>query len=307
MVSEQELLDTLSRHRKEDQPALPRPLPLSTIVYLLQQNRRPGSKSPTSNDLWKPLKSLLTRGEVFSQGSRFCMARPLIMSDCEPYEEIRFIGDRAYLPLVHEVLATGQDSSQTLLHTDLTLNEARAQLEGIGIPWLTWDDLLNQLPDPAMPSPHELRDKQLTNNPLESVSQFSNYQPRQGAEQSSRFVSLMRGQRISTPLILLPDGTWIWHANRKYSEISSDSAYLAMFYLDDQFFAPLPISWSSTSNELDLSQTLIPSSYKRLIEMSTQANKYSTTTDSDLASLYQVRPRARPVIAAALNRLKILV
>jgi hypothetical protein len=307
MVSEQEVLDILSRHRKEDQPSLPRPLPFSTIIYLLQHNRKPGSKSPTSGDLWRPLKSLLTRGEIFRQESRFCVARPLIMSDCEPYEEIRFIGDRAYLPLVHEVLATGQDSSETLLHTDLTLDEARAQLEGIGIPWLTWDDLLNQLPDPAMPSPHELIDKQLTYNPLESISQFSNYQPRQGAEQSSRFVALVRGQRISTPLIQLPDRTWIWHTDRQYSEISSDSAYLAMFYLDDQSSAPLPIGWSSTSTQLDLRQVLIPSSYKRLIEMCAQANGYYTTTESDLASLYQVRPRSRPVITAALNRLKILI
>jgi len=307
MISEQEILDILSRHRKEDRPSLPRPLPLSTIIYLLQHNQRPGSKSPTASDLWMPLKSLITRGEVFRQGNRFCVARPLIMSECEPYEEIRFIGDRAYLHLVHEVLATGQDRSETLLHTCLTLNEAHAQLEGIGIPWLTWDDLLNQLPDPAMPSPHELRDKQLTYDPLDGVSQFKNYQPRQGVEQLGRFVSLVRGQRLSTPLILLSDGTWIWHSDRQYSEVSSDSAYLAMFYLDNQSAAPLPIRWSSTSTQLDLSQTLIPSCYKRLIEMCAQVHSYHTSIDSDFANLYQVRPRSRPVIAAALKRLKIPV
>jgi hypothetical protein len=307
MASEQDILDILSRHRKEDRPSLPRPLPLSTIIYLLQHTQKPGSKSPTSSDLWMPLKSLLTRGEVFRQRNRFCVARPLIVSDCEPYEEIRFIGDRAYLPLVHEVLATGQDRTETLLHTGLTLNEAREQLEGIGIPWLTWDDLLNQLPDPAKPRPLELRDKRLTYNPLESISRFRNYQPRQGAEQSSRFIFLVRGQRLSTPLILLPDGTWIWHVDRQYSEINSDSAYLAMFYLDDQHSAPLPVRWSSASTQLDMSHTLIPSSYKRLIEMCTQTSRYYTTANSDLASLYQVRPRSRSIITAALNRLRIPV
>lgn len=307
MVLDQQIIDLLSRHRKEDNPSLPRPLPMSMLIYLLHHNQKPGTKSPTASDLWPPLKSLITRGEVFRQASRFCIARPLIMSDCEPFEEIRFIGDRAYLPLVHEVLSTGQDCSETLLHTGLSLNEAQAQLENIGIAWLTWDDLLNQLPDPSKPRPHELRDKQLTYNPLDNLSQFKNYQPRQGAQQSSRFVSLVRGQRLTTPLILLPDGTWVWHADRQYSEISSDSAYLAMFYLDNESSAPLPLAWSSSSTQLDLSQTLIPSSYKRLIETCAQPDRQFTTNDSDFASLYQVRPRSMPIIAAALNRLKIPV
>ena len=115
----------LSNHRSPINPAVPIPLTKRQILSLLTSSLSPNyPQDKLSQELEVTLRELEAKGEIYAgMGNRFCIAQPIVL-----YEEALFCGDRAYLPLTHQLLGNPITDITKLTFPEIDFDSLRDKL-----------------------------------------------------------------------------------------------------------------------------------------------------------------------------------
>jgi hypothetical protein len=304
----QNIIQLLSHHRSTVKPYLPQALTRFQLLGLLRSVESPGSNESDRSltDLNAELQNLEAQGEILlGIGKRVCMAPPVVITDSQENsrDKLQFLGDRAYLKLAHQVLATKQPIARTLLKPQKPdLNWIQKQLRSVGIQCLTTEESINQLPSPELPAIWSLTGQELEENPFftyQGLDAILGYQPCYGTQRDrwQQIVGLEHLMRRS-PLRLLrtPENEFLWLQDGQFFAVTPDTAYLAMFRLDQQSNQPLQIALDEESGRLDLRGTYLPKAYAQLIWR-------LSTADSNHNRIRYVDAQQQPRVKAALKRL----
>lgn len=306
MLSEQ-VINLLSHHRFPGKSYLPQSLTRFQLMGLLRNSVPPSvvNTALTPATLDQALHFLEAQGEILiGVGKRVCMAQPTVLAENhENLIGLQFLGDRAYLRLAHQALGTGQPVSKTLLRPQKqSFQWIQEQLQGINIRCLTVEQAVEQLPSPRLPSSWSLRGQECSENPFftyQGLDSIQGYRSTQGSQQE-RWTSVVGLNHLANlshlHLLKTPEGDFLWMEDGQFFEITSDTAYLAMFYLDQQAKQPLRLAWDELPGRLDLSRTYLPRAYAQLIWRLSSADSAHNRTRL-------IEPQNRPTVKAAMKRL----
>jgi hypothetical protein len=232
------------------------------------------------------------------------MAKPTVYVDSEEaVTGLHFLGDRAYLRLAHQTLQTGQPVSSTQLRPKSRQFEwIKTQLEASNIQCYTPDQLVSQLPNPQLPDNWQLTEQNRSGNPFFTYQGFESilgYRPKPG-KQRDRWQPIIGLDHLSSiaslNLLKTPEGEFLWLQDGQFFEITPDTAYLAMFELDQQAQQPLQIALDEQPGRIDLQDTFLPKAYAQLIwRLSNPSPEHNRIRDVDAQN--------QPRVKAALERL----
>jgi hypothetical protein len=264
-----QIIKLLSNHRQPHQAALPQPLTLHNITTLIQQSLPP-QQADISAKLTADLCELQAQGEVSAgMGNRFCMAPPIVLAETETNSTgLLFRGDRAYLPLVHQLLETGQSVTRINLNPRISgFHRIKEHLQTVGIRLLTAANSVEHLPLPELPKLCLLHGCE-SPNPFETIpwtNTLRRYIPCLHLNQFERWVPLMQSDSSDRTLLKLPTGEVLWFEAGQFYELTPDVALLGMFYLDQARQCPMQIPWDEAPGRLNLQGISLPSSYAQIL------------------------------------------
>lgn len=283
----------LSNHRHPNNSDLPLTLTKHQIISLLRASVSPNqSQEQLQTEIQETLGELRFAGEIYAgRGNRYCMTPPTVLTDArDNLTGLRFRGDRAYLPLVHQILKTDQNHDELCIRPQIrSFERIKQRLTQAGIRCLTVADSIEYLPYPQKPSLAVLRcqvEPPSTSREVEPpISRFlaqpeseknatiQQYVPRRDTSQKHRWIPLHSQQLPDETLLHLATGEYLWFQDRAFYELEPDSAILAMFYQDKQTGYPLKIQWDKPQGRLNLQNTSLPSAYAQLVWGLSEADK----------------------------------
>jgi hypothetical protein len=290
----------LSNHRQAQNPAQPMALTRQQILSLLHYVMPPDMRSTDwQTPASQALEELHAQGEILAgTGKRYCMAPPTVLAlSKEEVTSLRFQGDRAYLPLVHQVLKTAQPEQDTLLRSKVReFDRLQMGLQPIGVRLLTVLDSLEGLPEPRIPI--VLRSP-LGENPFVTHAAIEQYVPQLHKNQAERWQSRSSNssRRLdSESLLKLPTGEYFWLCDGKFYELELEIAVLAMFAQDVKTGYPLRILWDEAQGRICLQGIILPGTYARWLWR-------LSDPDPDRYRTRLIPPNHRPFIKSAFARL----
>jgi hypothetical protein len=248
----------LSNHRLPIDPARPLSLAKRQILSILVSSLSPEyPENRLLQELETTLRELEAKGEIYAgMGNRFCIAQPTVL-----YEEQLFCGDRAYLPVAHQLLGNAATDSTSLNFGEVTFDVLKDKLASRGISLIKIEQSLQHLLESCCPSAYMLRGYEIEDpflNP--DYDGILHYAPRI-AEQSDRWLEPSRANLRNPDLLKLPTGEYLWHEQGVFYQIDKDTAVLAMFQLDSEVGQPINVVWDCDLGILDLRNLTLPSSY----------------------------------------------
>jgi hypothetical protein len=298
MESQNLIMILLSNYRQPSQ--LTQPLTLTRRQILNSLHCAASIDAPNWQDeVQRSLDELQAQGEILlGAGKRYCIAPPTLLSiDEADVSNLRFQGDRAYLPWVHQVLKTGQSLDQVCLKSQgQSFQQLQEKLCSSNVRFLTVKDSLQTLPKPQKPI---MLGKPLGNSPFSEYSEIDIYVPQSFKTQSERWQS--RSTHSVKPLpvesiLRIPDGSYLWLSNGKFYELDSEVAVLAMFAQDEAMNSPLLIAWDESPGRLNLQDVILPYAYARWLWRLSEPDREHYRTRLIL-------PQYRPWVKQALPRL----
>ena len=287
------VITILSNHRSPIDQSKPLILTKKQILSLLESSLSPDySQDKLIKELEASLRELEAKGEIYAGvGNRFCIAHPTVL-----YEEALFVGDRAYLPLAHQVLGNPVTETNKLVFPALDFEVLQQKFLERGISLTTIEQSLQHLPAPSLPLTPMLRGYDVEDpfvNP--DYAGILHYVPQWG-EQSDRWREPSRSTIRNPDLLRLPTSEYLWHEQGVFYQLEKDAAILAMFKLDRESGQPIKIVWDSECGHLDLKNVNLPSSYAQCLW------RLSNPTDTDNRDRY-VEPNRRRQIEKILKKL----
>lgn len=306
----QTIISLLSQHRAAERSHLPQPISCHQLAPLIKVSLPPQQRDNDSSwktDLDAELHNLEAQGEILlGLGKRVCMAPPTLLTDHESWvTSLRFTGDRAYLPLAHEVLQTGQDPTTTLLRPQShNRDRVQADLYAVGMRCLSLSQTVENLPHCQPPSLQQILGHRWGDSifgDITNSSTLKGYLPtNQWQSQTDRWQTIeSEGHLSNLPsvhLFKLANGVFLWREDSQHYEISPDVAHLAMFDIDQQVQLPLRLSWDEQPGRLDLRGTYLPRDYAHLVWRLTEP-------DPKHSRIRLVEPQNRASVTAALQQL----
>jgi len=257
------IIKILSAHRQSCSLQRPHPLTLRTIARSIEHNSSPNNA--TSDWVRECLEELQAEGEVIAgAGNQFCMAPPVVVAKSEDdLTTLWFRGDRAYLQLAHQALATEQSWTTTILRPriNLTYYRMKERLKNYGIKLLTVKETVEHLPIPEKPKLYLLSGSEQREDLLSTLTTPKQYVPQEWKQQNQRWQCLEKNKLQHFPLLRLSSGEYLWFESQRYFELSPNIAILAMFWLDQQARLPLRVSWDEAPGRLNLQGISLPSFY----------------------------------------------
>lgn len=258
------ILNLLSNHRQPRNSDYPLTITRQQILSLLQY-AAPPNLTDWKTEIVRALDELQAQGEILlGTGKRYCIAPPtMLASSQENTSSLKFQGDRAYLPLIHEILKTNQPIEEVILHpTGHNFQRIQAELKSIGVRLLTVLDNLQGLPQPRNPM---LLRSPLVDNPFVTYSTIEVYVPQFRKSQSERWQSVFShsSHLVSESLLRLPTDEYLWMCNGKFYELEPETATLAMFFQDGKAECPLLISWDEIPGRILLQGVVLPGTYAK--------------------------------------------
>ncbi len=289
----EKIIIIFSNHRSPIDKSKPLTLTKRQILSLLESSLSPDyPQDKLIKELESSLRELETKGEIYvGVGNRFCVAHPTVL-----YEETLFIGDRAYLPLAHQVLGNPATDTNKLIFPNLGFEILQQKFLENGISLITIEQSFQHLPDPSLPLAQMLRGYEAEDpfvNP--DYTGTLHYVPQWG-EQSDRWREPIRSNLRNPDLLRLPTGEYLWHNQGDFYQLEKDAAILAMFKLDREVGQPIKIVWDSDLGHLDLKNIILPSRYAQCLW------RLSSPTDIDNRVRY-VEPNRRKQVEKILSKL----
>jgi hypothetical protein len=255
----------LSNHRQSQNSAQPLTLTRQQILSLLHYSAPPNS-TDWQTEASRALDELQAQGEILAgMGKRYCMASPTVLALSQGNTtSLRFQGDRAYLPLVHQSLKTGQSKEEVLVRPQISdFNRIQAALQNVGVRFLIVSENLQGLPRPSKPV---VLQSPLEENPFVTHIEIDHYVPRSLKNQMERWQSRSShsAQKLTAESLLrLPTGEYLWLSNSQFYELEPETAVLAMFAQDVAAEEPLPIEWDENCGRVNLQGIILPGAYAR--------------------------------------------
>ncbi len=302
-----QITSLLSNHRNSDRPEFPITLSKTQIISLVGASLSPNeSQNNITTTIAEDLKELEARGEI-NAGSRnrYCIARPTVLAQAKDnLTGLLFKGDRAYLPLAHQVLKTEQEPTETSIRPNINNFEViKNKLSQVAISLLTVEQSIESLPLPELPSKAILRSP-YSLDPFENKVQ--QYLPQDNFHnQSERWRKITKSQ-LPIPnksLLKLATGEYLWFEDfedNKFYELEQDRAILTMFGLDKEKNHQLQIHWDKPEGKLNLQGVSLPSAYARWLW------SLSKPVENSYRTRY-IKPENRPLVESAFNRLGCLL
>lgn len=294
----------LSNHRHPNHPAIPTTLTKHQIISLIRSSLSPNEpEDKLPSEISEALRELQARGEILA-GTRnsYCIAPPRVLAlEKDNLTGLLFQGDRAYLPLAHQVLKTEQSQDKIHLHPKIReFNRLKDKLSQVGIRFLTVADSTEGLPCPRKPAKAVLRSP-WTENPFRITNWccqggIKQYVPRRDTSQKERWMSVSYEQLSNQSLLQLPTGEYLYFQDQEFYELEPDTAIMAMFYQDKETESPLKIIWDKPQGKLNLQGIILPSAYARWLW---QLSK----PDGDRYRTRYIQPLNQPLIETAFKRL----
>lgn len=287
------IVTILSEHRSPIDKSKPLTLTKRQILSLLESSLSPDyPHDKLIQELESSLRELEAKGEIYAgAGNRFCIAHPIVL-----YEGSLFIGDRAYLPLAHQVSGNPVMETNKLVFPNLSFEVIQQKFSECGISLTTIEQSLQHLPAPSLPLTPMLRGYDVEDpfvNP--DYAGILHYVPQWG-EQSDRWREPSRSTIRNPDLLRLPTGEYLWYEQGIFYQLEKDAAILAMFKLDRESGQPIKIVWDRDRGHLDLKNVNLPSCYAQCLW------RLSKTTDTDNRDRY-VEPNRRKQIEEILRKL----
>lgn len=296
---EDDIISILTHQRSRENPRRPRPISLSAISCYLQHRLGPNDPEIPREQIQQSLERLEAKGEIIAGARRsYCMARPFVVLSSDGLNDALFVGDRTYLRQAAECLETAIDTTDPVIRSQLTPEQARKRLTLHDIGILSLADLQEKLPMPCLPAARKLLDAFPEKKPFEVIEPVENYDPSLSSRQSRRWQSLYRGQPQRSPLYRLPDGSYAWFDGQETFALDRSTAQLAMFCLDQQAEVPALVIWDARTGILDLTDILLPLEYWRVV------SRLSDEVDDQYRRRF-VRTRYRDAVVATFLRLGI--
>jgi hypothetical protein len=292
----------LSNHRNSDRPEIPIAINKTQIISLVGASLSPNQPQDNiTTTITEALKELEAQGEI-NAGSRnrYCIAPPRVLAQAKDnLTGLLFKGDRAYLPLVHKVLNTEQQPTETLIRPNLNNFEViKNKLFQVGISLLTVDQSVESLPLPELPSKVILRSP-YSLNPFDNL--VLQYLPQnQFHNQSERWREITRSQLTNKSLLRLATGEYLWFEDRRFYELQQDKAVLTMFALDKEKEHPLQIHWDKPEGKLHLKGVSLPGTYARWLW------SLSESDENNYRTRY-IKPENQSLVESAFKRLGCLL
>ncbi|NJM75225.1 MAG: hypothetical protein HC852_04885 [Acaryochloridaceae cyanobacterium RU_4_10] len=255
----------LSNHRQSQNSAQPLTLTRQQILSLLHYSAPPNS-TDWQVEASRALDELQAQGEILAgMGKRYCIASPTVVAlSQDNTTSLRFQGDRAYLPLVHQALKTGQAKEEVLLRPQISgFNRIQDALQNVGVRFLEISDSLQGLPCPRKPI---VLQSPLEENPFVAYMGIDHYVPKPLKNQMERWQprSSHSAQKLmAESLLRLPTGEYLWLSNGQFYELEPEAAVFAMFAQDLAAENPLPIEWDENCGRVNLQGIILPGVYAR--------------------------------------------
>ncbi len=291
------ILQLLSQHRQPGQRALPATLSRTQVLSLLRQCVEPDyPDEQLREDVQKALQVLEAQQELLKAvGNRYCVAPPtLLAASQESLVGLRFRGDRAYLPLAHEILKTNQPPTEEKLNPTLVnFERAKDRLQASRIRLLTLTDLVSELPIPQKPQQSLLQPYQSSGMPTE----IQHYCPAY-AEQQARWQSSSLGTLPDESLVRRSDDKderYLWFEANQFYELDRDTAIYTMFYLDHREQQPIHLVLEPTG-KLNLQNIWLPDAYYQWCQQLWEPLEGERR-------VYNVLPANQPFVRAVFQRL----
>lgn len=294
------IIQILSNHRHPQDGNRPQTLTRSQLTHLLKNCPDALHQTFPTQHIHDSLTELNARGEILAGiGKRYCMAPPTVLASEETLVNgIRFQGDRAYLPLAHQMLETEQAYDEVLIRPKLhQWQSIQERLAHVGVRAMTFNQQINHLPRPHQPSQPELRSP-WPEDPFGSTQARQtiwHYVPQAYVTQAERW-QLIETKPATDSLIRLHSGDYLWYDTQTFYELEPDTALLTAFWLDQDHKLPLKLPWDSSKGRLDLKQTQLPSTYARQIWA-------LSDPESDQYRTRYIAPVNRPLIVEILQQL----
>jgi hypothetical protein len=292
----------LSNHRNSDRPEIPIAINKTQIISLVGASLSPNQPQDNiTTTITEALKELEAQGEInVGSRNRYCIAPPRVLAQAKDnLTGLLFKGDRAYLPLVHKVLNTEQQPTETLIRPNLNNFEViKNKLFQVGISLLTVDQSVESLPLPELPSKVILRSP-YSLNPFDNL--VLQYLPQnQFHNQSERWREITRSQLTNKSLLRLATGEYLWFEDRRFYELQQDKAVLTMFALDKEKEHPLQIHWDKPEGKLHLKGVSLPGTYARWLW------SLSESDENNYRTRY-IKPENQSLVESAFKRLGCLL
>ena len=227
------------------------------------------------------------------------MASPAVLTqDEQNVSSVRFQGDRAYLPLTHQILETNQDQFEVLIRPRVhRLRYIQDCLAHVGVRLITLSQQVEHLPKPRSISEAELR-VPWGDNPFRQTNSkqpIQYYCPKVNATQYKRWQVISKPP--STPSLLrLHSGNFLWYNSQAFYELEPDTAYLTAFWSDRVHNCPLKLEWDKPKGLLHLRQMSLPSAYARWIWALSEP-------DVEHKRTRYIKPANQPLVIEALQQL----
>jgi hypothetical protein len=257
----------LSNHRQPQNLAQPLTLTRQQILGLLHYSAPPSS-TDWQIEASRALDELQAQGEILAGiGKRYCIASPTVLAlSQDNTTSLRFQGDRAYLPLVHQALKTGQSEEEVLLRPQISgFNRIQDALQNVGVRFLEISDSLQGLPCPCKPF---VLGSPLEENPFVTYMEIDHYVPQLLKNQTERWQSRFSHsakELTAESLLRLPTGEYLWSSKGQFYELEPETAVLTMFAQDVAAGHPLRIEWDENQGRANLQGVILPSAYARLL------------------------------------------
>jgi hypothetical protein len=276
---------TILSHERSENSMQPLAIGKRKLGNLMLRNKPPNLASDVfQEELEKALESLWSAGEILSGSRYYCVAPPTLITNSkeECINGLKFLGDRAYLQLVHKELRSKIGAKPTLIHPRISkFDRIQEKLHPWGIRVVTTADRLQVLSRPRKPSSHLLQ------CPIDLPDLFSVdmmfYRSAPHTPQGNRWHSTVEN-RPTEPTILrkakknrsLQAEYFWWDGSRAYS-LETEVAVLAMFSQDQEKHAPVIVAWDDYMGILKLQDVFLPYSYMQYIwQLSEDGDEYRT-------------------------------
>lgn len=280
----QYVVTLLSSARKPDNARFCQGLTCRQICDCVEALLPPDQKSGDSKELRDRIKVQLevleSEFEITSKGEgrkSYRMAPPTLIIEREAPLRAKYVGDRAYLNAVVELLDAAYDTDTRLVETAKSAEESRDILEARGIAVQTEDMLFQFLPEPTLPNAIDLSmAEQLSEGDIERDIEV--YIPQRKDFFAGRWVNLdealpsemsqLRRAKASSFQTGRYDQVYLWEKEGCLYRLSRDQAMLAMYRIDLD---------RNESRLLDLGVAIqsrirdeLPSAYRALIDRYTE-------------------------------------
>jgi hypothetical protein len=297
-----QIISLLSNHRNSDRPEITITLSRTQIISLVGSSLSPNeSKDNLNTEINEALKELEAQREINAgSGNRYCIAPPTVLAQAKDnLTGLLFKGDRAYLPLVHKVLNTEQQPTETLIRPNLNNFEViKNKLFQVGISLLTVDQSVESLPLPELPSKVILRSP-YSQDPFENL--VLQYIPQNKfGTQPQRWREIVKSQLLNKSLLQLATQEYLWFEDRRFYELEQDKAVLTMFALDKEKEHPLQIPWDESEGKLHLKGVSLPGAYARWLW------SLSESDENNYRTRY-IKSVNQPLVESAFKRLGCLL